>query len=245
MIDWKRKFCQPSRLDNYAQYLTGNLHNYQDKDGCLPEYTEELFIDSLLVFRETEAMKVGTALHRALEISEYSALPDKFAIDGYTVEVKTNIQLEIPQLREMWVSREYEGLCIRGIVDAMSAKTIHDYKFTSKIDIEKYMNSWQWRVYLWMCPEHDNFVYDLFKIKIIYKKELEYINNGSTFDPEVGEVITDEVKKVEIIAYEKLGLSRYAGLEQDVQDMYASYFHTLEALKVRICDRAKELGVEV
>lgn len=222
MIDWKRKFCQPSKLDNYAQYLTGDLYDskYKDAEGCVPPYTEELFIDSLLIFRETEAMKVGTALHRALEISKYNTLPDKFAIDGYTVEVKANIQLEIPQLREMWVTKDYEGVRIRGKVDAMSAKTIHDYKFTKSVDIEKYMNSWQWKVYLWMSPEHDNFVYDLFTVKIA-------------------------IPKVEIIAYEKLGLFRYAGLEQDVRDMYASYFHTLEVLKVRIYDRAKELGIEI
>lgn len=224
-MDWKQKFCQPSKLDEFAQYLTGNTHNYQNAE----EYTEELFIDKLLIRKQTDAMQIGTALHKVLEVSEYQIIPRLFTInDGnnhYKVNVKNDIQIQIPVLREMWVTKDFQGLTIRGKVDAISACNIHDFKFTSKVSLERYMDSWQWRVYLWMNPKHTNFIYDLFTIKIIHEKELEY--------------------KVDILNYEKLELSRYLELKQDVEEIYSEYFDTLEKLKPWIMDRAHELGIEI
>ena len=42
MPDWKSAFVAPSRIDNFAQYLTGNLHNFPDSEGFIPPYTDEL-----------------------------------------------------------------------------------------------------------------------------------------------------------------------------------------------------------
>ena len=219
-MDWKQKFCQPSKLDEFAQYLTGNTHNYKNAE----EYTEELFIDKLLIYTQTDAMQIGTALHKVLEVSEYQIIPRLFTInDGnnhYKVNVKNDIQIQIPVLREMWVTKEFQGLTIRGKVDAISACNIHDFKFTSKVNIARYMDSWQWRVYLWMNPKHTNFIYDLFTVKI-------------------------GIKTVDILNYESLELYRYAGLEQEVEEMYSEYFDTLEKLKPWIMNRAHELGVEI
>jgi len=244
-MDWKQKFCQPSKLDEFAQYLTGNTHNYENAE----EYTEELFIDKLLIRKQTDAMQIGTALHKVLEVSEYQIIPRLFTInDGnnhYKVNVKNDIQIQIPVLREMWVTKEFQGLTIRGKVDAISACNIHDFKFTSKVNIARYMDSWQWRVYLWMNPKHTNFIYDLFTVKLNYIKDLEYVEKGSTFDPEIVEVATELVDRVDILNYESLELYRYAGLEQEVEEMYSEYFDTLEKLKPWIMNRAHELRIEI
>lgn len=219
-MDWKQKFCQPSKLDEFAQYLTGNTHNYENAE----EYTEELFIDKLLIRTQTDAMQIGTALHKVLEVSEYQVIPRLFTInDGnnhYKVNVKNDIQIQIPELREVWITKQFQGLTIRGIVDAISACNIHDFKFTSKVNIARYMDSWQWRVYLWMNPKHTNFIYDLFTVKI-------------------------GIKTVDILNYESLELYRYAGLEQEVEEMYSEYFDTLEKLKPWIMNRAHELKIEI
>lgn len=99
----------------------------------------------------TESMMAGTALHAALENAE----PGDFArlsADGYAFDFDTEGEIDLPSIREMKATREYEiaGTLVTlvGKVDAIHGRRVDDHKFTAQYDAERYMGSYPWRVYL-------------------------------------------------------------------------------------------------
>lgn len=217
--DWRNNFVQPSRLDEFAQYLTGNLHNYEDKEGFIPPYTDELFVEKLLIRTPTEAMHVGSILHGILENAGFSCLPNKMEKDGYKITFNIDIDLELPELREIWINGNIKNASVLGKVDAISAVTVHDHKFTSKIDTEKYWNSWQWRVYLYLT-DRPKFVYNVFQIKI---KDMT----------------------ISVDKFERLQLEEYLTLRQEVEEFYQYYWESLNSLKDLIFEKAAKLNIDI
>lgn len=116
----------------------------------------------------TEAMLAGTAFHQALE----SAPPGEYAdlaAGGYTFDLAGIVgELEVPPIRELKTTREYEidGITVTlvGKVDALHGRRVDDHKLTGSLDVEKYLSSFQWKAYLELFGA-DEFRWNVFEGK--------------------------------------------------------------------------------
>lgn len=99
----------------------------------------------------TEAMLAGTALHKALELTD----PGEFATleaDGYRFDFERDFEVDVTPFREL--KAEYELLVdgalvtLVGKVDGLFGSRIDDHKFTMRYDPERFFGSAQWRIYL-------------------------------------------------------------------------------------------------
>ena len=113
----------------------------------------------------TESMLAGTALHKALEMApdgEFKGL----AADGYTFSFETDAELDVPAIREMKAERDYLAdnclVTLVGKVDGIHGRRIDDHKFTSRYDAERYLDSYQWRIYLSIF-DADEFRWNVFE----------------------------------------------------------------------------------
>jgi hypothetical protein len=144
----------------------------------------------------TTAMLAGTALHKALELSE-PGNHGELSADGYTFEFKTDAEVEIPEIRELKATRDYEidGCLVTlvGKVDAIYGKRIDDHKFTSRYDAERFLGSMQWRVYLDVFGA-DEFRWNVFEGRPIPDDPTWYVINN----------------------VHRLTMHRYPGMEGDV-----------------------------
>lgn len=219
-MSWADKFISPSRVDTFAQFLTGELYSFGDR----PEFSTEMFIDKLLKL-ETFSPKAecGTAIHKALEESTYGILPETFTVNGWTVVIPETIDFElaIPQIREVWVQGCIVDVNVVGRVDSINAIAVHDIKTTSKYDPEKYIDSYQWKMYCLMTGL-DKFVYDVITVKV------------------------DEVfKSVEITGYEKLELYTYPTMQAEVESIVTEYKAMLLRLEPLIVNRVNEYNKDI
>lgn len=142
----------------------------------------------------TEAMLAGTALHTALERADdgdYSRLE----ADGYTFNLDISGEIDLPEIREIKGERVYEidgcRVTVVGKVDALHGRRIDDHKFTSKYDAERFMASYQWRVYLEVF-DADEFRWNVFE--------------GSETEP----------KAYRIYGFHQLRMHRYPTIGDDV-----------------------------
>lgn len=125
----------------------------------------------------TPAMKAGTALHKALETSkagEYRML----SADGYRFVFMTDGEVDIPDIRERKGTRIYRiGDCdvtLVGKVDAIHGRRIDDHKLTGRFDAERFMSSYQWRIYLEIFGA-DEFRWNIFEGRATDEKPWEYL----------------------------------------------------------------------
>lgn len=115
----------------------------------------------------TPAMLAGTAFHKAIEIADIGEHKGLVA-DGYTFSFETDAEIDMPLIREMKATREYLVddcvVTLVGKVDAIHGKRIDDHKLTEKFDAEKYLESYQWRIYLEIFAA-DEFRWNIFEAK--------------------------------------------------------------------------------
>lgn len=115
----------------------------------------------------TEAMEAGTALHKALETAEPGDHKG-FEADGFTFSFETDAEIDLPPIREMKATREYRVadciVTLVGKVDALHGRRIDDHKFTAKFDADRYLESYQWRIYLEVFGA-DEFRWNVFEAK--------------------------------------------------------------------------------
>lgn len=142
----------------------------------------------------TEAMLAGTALHAALEKAEagdYSRLE----ANGYTFDLDIDGAIDLPEIREIKGTRDYIlGDCVVtlvGKVDAIHGRRIEDHKFTSRYDAERFLGSYQWRIYLEVFGA-DEFRWNVFE--------------GSEREP----------KSYRIYGFHQIRMHRYPGMGEDV-----------------------------
>ena len=229
---WTEKFITPSRIDNFAKYLSGYKYNFGG--DAFEEYSTEAFIDSLLKIEDPEKFlkaDAGTAFHKLIETSEFKTLfvgegfgaNNDYIINGWTIKLDptVNIELSVPVVREAVIKTSIAGLEIKGHVDSLDAIAVHDIKTTSKIDYDNYINSWQWRTYLVMTGLK-KFVYDIFKVNVNESKKI-----------------------VTIQGYERLEVYHYQGIEQEVSNMVIHYNKTLLALNGAIIKRINEYNEQI
>lgn len=132
-----------TEIDAYRRYLN-------------PPEGMEIELDELLrqLRREeppSESMLAGSALHKFLETAEIGETQE-VDIDGYRFSFEFDGAVDLPPIREMKATKDYEiGMflvTLVGKVDAIHGKRIDDHKFTSRYDAERFLSSYQWRVYL-------------------------------------------------------------------------------------------------
>ena len=149
----------------------------------------------------TEAMIAGTALHKALETVSFGEFVGLEA-DGYTFSFETDAEIALPTIREVKATKSYEiGNCLVtlvGKVDAIHGKRVDDHKFTSRYDAERFLDSYQWRVYL------DVFGADEFRWNVFEGRE-------------------SAPRNYLITAIHPLIMHRYPGMEDDVRRELAEY----------------------
>jgi hypothetical protein len=143
----------------------------------------------------SEAMEAGTALHKALETAEPGDHKG-FTSDGFTFSFETDAEIDLPAIREMKQTRDYQLgdvlVTVVGKVDAIHGRRIDDHKFTAKFDPDRYLDSYQWRLYL------EIFGADLFRWNIF-------------------EAIESAPKNYLIRNFHKLEQRRYPGMTEDVE----------------------------
>lgn len=155
--------------------------------------TLEDFIRYITVDEPSEAMKAGTALHKALEVSNYGDV-EQLQANGYTFLVTCDISIELPCIRELRSRKDYGSIEITGQVDALNGVRIDDHKTTSQFHPERYLEGCQWKFYL------DIFEADLFRWNVFEMRELK---------PKVYEVFN----------FHRLEQYRYPALAMDCRDL--------------------------
>lgn len=158
----------------------------------------EWILNRILHPEQTEAMKVGEAFHKALELASLGDFGELKA-NGYSFNVQCECEIEVAPGRELFLAKPYGELNVRGRVDAICGKLITDYKTTSNFDPERLMNGYQWRFYLDMM-EVDRFRWEVFVLK-------------DTDDPSVY-LVTD---------HHRLEQARYPELSEDCSKLAAEY----------------------
>lgn len=144
----------------------------------------------------TEAMLVGTALHAALE---HCALGDhpELSANGYTFEFRCDDEIDVPEIRELKATRDYDVagclVTLVGKVDGLHGRRVDDHKFTSRYDAERFMGSFQWRVYLDIF-DADEFRWNVFE------------GRADPADP----------KRYIVHSIHKLRMHRYPGMRSDL-----------------------------
>lgn len=139
---------------------------------------------------QTEQMRVGEALHKALEnapVGEFSTL----AANGYTFQFCGDVELCIPPHREVRISQHYGALEVRGRVDAISGLMVEDHKTTAQFDPDRFMGSYQWRYYLDMTGAN------VFRWNVFVIRE------------------TDEEHVYTVVDFHRLEQRRYPALHED------------------------------
>lgn len=143
----------------------------------------------------SEAMLAGSALHKLLETTSDGELSEA-DIDGYRFFFDMDGSLSLPPVREMKATRDFRiGGCLVtlvGKVDAVSGRRIEDHKFTSRYDAERFLTSYQWRIYL------DIFDADEFRWNIFEGRE-------------------EQEKRYVIRALHQLTMHRYPGMRDDIE----------------------------
>lgn len=134
-----------------------------DEDAELSAFLADLRRES----GPTEPMLAGTALHKALENAppgDYKG----FSQDGYTFSFETSDTIDLPDIREIKTTGEFvvDGCAVTlvGKVDAVHGRRVDDHKLTGRYDPERFLNSYQWRVYLLLFGA-DEFRWNVFEGK--------------------------------------------------------------------------------
>lgn len=199
--DWRRSIYRASRLDEFRAYMGGEMWNGD-------EYTAAEFIRKMTTFEESPKMAAGTAVHAVIEVAGFGELPAHADKNGWHIHFDLDAVLPMPAAREIPLQREHKGITLFGRCDAMDANTVHDTKTTSAIDLDRYLESYQWRSYLWMSGRH-SFVYDILKVKV-----------------------EEDTKVVTVQEYVPLKVSAYPGLARDVETLLEEFDACIKSLGI-------------
>jgi hypothetical protein len=100
---------------------------------------------------QTPSMAAGTALHAALETCSDGEFTELSA-NGYTFELACSGEIDLPTIREVKATKDYFindcSVTLVGKVDAIHGRRVDDHKFTSRFDAERFLSSYQWKIYL-------------------------------------------------------------------------------------------------
>jgi hypothetical protein len=113
------------------------------------------------------AMEAGTAFHKALEEAITGLEVTSIEANGYTFTFAGNFTVELPAIREVRASKTWivdgEPVTISGQLDCIHGKRVEDHKTTGRFDPERYLDGYQWRLYLAIFGA-DHFRWNVFEI---------------------------------------------------------------------------------
>jgi hypothetical protein len=185
-----------SAIDTFDYFLNDENGDYQDYQALLAQLRGEM--------PRNEAMIAGSALHKALELArpgETSALE----ADGYRFNFRSDIELELPQTRELKAEQKYDLgdiiITLVGKVDCIEGRTITDHKTMSRFDIDRLWEGYQWRFYLQMFKAN-RFRWNVFVLNW---------DSGQTCAGFDGKAVTE----YEIKEFHQLEQWRYPEMEQE------------------------------
>lgn len=188
-----------TRIDSFMKWRSG--------EGWDADLTTEEFVKKLTdPFYDNEAMKVGRAFHKMLELAqpgEYTELES----EGYTFELPDG-ELELPSIRELRCGMAYGELYVSGQVDGLEGLRVDDHKTTKNFNAENYFDGWQWRFYLDIF-EADLFRWNVFPVEPAKRRE------GRSMVEIPGRYIVSPPQIIE--------QRRYAGLHRDCERAAAAY----------------------
>ena len=177
-----------TELDHWRLYHEQDWMSYSD------------FIDGLSGKKvENDKMMAGSAFHKQLEETEQGEeIPNRFTQNEIEFELKFHKKFYMPKIRELKIEKHFtvDGMSVTlvGKTDSLEGKQVWDHKLTESFDVEKYLDSLQWRAYLDMF-DCDRFTYNCFEGA---KKRSGRV----------------EVDDVHVFSF-----YRYPGLERDYQDV--------------------------
>lgn len=146
-----------SHIEAFRQYRDWHPRFDGDEEPTIEETVAKIVSD-----QPTEAMRVGTAFHDALEKAA-DGEHEKLIAQGYTFDLEGG-QIELPAIRELRVFKGYGDLRVTGKADCVLGRIIDDHKTTRQIDLERYMEGCSWRFYLDLF-DADQFRWNLFLLK--------------------------------------------------------------------------------
>jgi hypothetical protein len=131
----------------------------------------EWLINKILIREQTEKMMAGEAFHKAVELSERE---ENFSLSAndYVFHFPGEIEIVFPALREVSLTKEYEGLLVKGRVDGLGPRLVSELKTTEQFDPDRYLEGLQWRFYLDMA-EADRFDWHIFQMSQCGEREYE------------------------------------------------------------------------
>lgn len=133
---------------------------------------EESDLDALLArlrgeSQPSEVMLAGTAFHKAMEMAATGSELNALHSDGYTFHFVGDFEIALPAIREVRASKTYivdgKPITISGQLDAIEGKRVDDHKTTGRFDPERYLQGYQWRLYLEIFGA-DQFRWNVFEI---------------------------------------------------------------------------------
>lgn len=173
---------------------------------------------------QTEAMRKGSAFHRALELATVGEVPFLEA-DGYRFIIQPDVELALPQMRELKLEGDYDlgGLVIElvGKVDAIQGNTIYDHKTTSRFDADRLLDTLQWRYYLDLAKA-DTFQWNCFELDDAYMEAPPDWYPEPTRVPEVELLKIYNVRDLHVVTQ-----YRYPGMESDCREKLQAFVDAL------------------
>lgn len=138
------------------------------------EAEPSVFIDELLHgFEPSAAMQAGSAFHKALEDAPTGLIADSLEAMGHVFTFRGDFVVRLPVIRELRASKTYmvdgQPIVISGQVDGIEGLRIDDHKTTSRFDPDRYLNGYQWRLYL------DIFGASVFRWNVFELNELDVL----------------------------------------------------------------------
>ena len=113
----------------------------------------------------TMQMEAGKAFAKVFERLKHdvaeTATEDGWTFDFTALDQEINLSPVRELKGEVSLSTPSGPVTLVGKVDGLSGLVVHDQKLTERFDAERYLDSLQWRAYLWMFGA-TKFVYDVF-----------------------------------------------------------------------------------
>lgn len=148
-------------------------------------------------FEPSDAMRAGTAFHRALELASTGLTVDSLEAEGHRFLFRGDFEVQLSPVRELRASKTYvvdgRPIVISGQLDQIDGKRVDDHKTTSRFDPDRYLAGFQWRLYLDIFGA-DRFRWNIFEM-----------------------AATDEPKVYEVFAQHRLEQFRYPTMRSDCE----------------------------
>lgn len=149
-------FFRVSEVESFRQYMN-------DEEAELEHFLARMRGE----VAPSPAMEAGTAFHKALEEATTGLEVSSIEASGYTFTFAGNFTIELPAIREVRAAKTWivdgEPVTISGQLDCIHGKRVEDHKTTGRFDPERYLDGYQWRLYLTIFGA-DTFRWNVFEI---------------------------------------------------------------------------------